>query len=201
MTQLLSLLVVVAACGGDSAAPDAKQADAKPIDGTTAGTTVTGTLGGNSFGALDAVANTVTASGFDYDAMSTDVTITTFANECSLQMSQTGTPNGRILVLVMASTDAAGHSSPVSAPGAYSVFSGTPPPSSKLVEAYYEIDGATCLKTSSEFATAGTVTLTSATAPMAGVFDFTFPDGHITGKFNAPACAALNPNATPLNGC
>jgi hypothetical protein len=199
--KLLLSLILVAACGGDNTAVDAKPADTKTIDTAGAQNVVTGTLGGNSFGALDAVENTVTASGFDFDAMSTCLEMTTFANDCALQGSSTGTPNGHVLVFELAATDAGAHSSPVSAAGAYTVFTGTPAASSKLVEAYYEVDDAQCLKSTSELATSGTVTVTSATSPIAGTFDITFPDGHITGSFHAPACAALDPNRTPLNGC
>ncbi|MEP6862891.1 MAG: hypothetical protein ABJE66_19850 [Deltaproteobacteria bacterium] len=201
----LAILVALTACGGDnSTAIDAssQQHDAKLADSHAAGgNVVTGTLGGNSFGALDAVANAVTANGFDFDMMSTMVEMTTFANECSLQMTSTGTPNGHLLIFDLASTDSAGHSAPISAPGTYTVFSGSAAASSKLSEVYYEVDGANCLKASTEFATSGTVTVTSATAPLAGTFDVTFPDGHITGSFSAANCAALDPNRTPLNGC
>jgi hypothetical protein len=203
MKQLV-ILLALGACGGDSATSiDAStQHDAKPIDGHTAtGNVVTGTLGGSSFGALDAAGNAVSASGFDFDMMSTMVVMTTFANECSLQMTSTGTPNGHLLIFDLASTDSAGHSAPISAPGAYAVFTGTVAASSKLAEIYYEVDGADCLKASQERATSGTVMVTSATAPFAATFDVTFPDGHITGSFTAADCTALDPNRTPLNGC
>lgn len=202
MKQLMCL-VALAACGGDHATSDASTQphDAKPIDSHTAGNVVTGTLGGSSFDALDAVGNAVMANGFDFDGMSTMIVMTTFASECSLQMTSTGTPNGRLLAFDLATTDAAGHSAQIAAAGAYTVFSGSPAPSSKLAEAYYEVDGANCLKASAEFATSGTVTVTAVTAPMSGTFDLTFPDGHVTGSFTAASCAALDPNRTPLNGC
>ena len=201
MKQLMCLVALVA-CGGDNATTDAstQQHDAKPID-ANAGNVVTGTLGGSTFVALDAVGNAVMANGFDFDGMSTMISMTTFANECSLQTSSTGTPNGRLLIFDLATTDAAGHSAPIAAAGAYTVFSGSPVASSKLAEVYYEVDGADCLKTSSEFATSGTVTVTAVTAPISGTFDLTFPDGHVTGSFTAASCAALDPNRTPLNGC
>src|SRR3954452_8708343 len=125
----LAIFVALSACGGDNTtAIDAssQQHDAKPIDGhASSGNVVTGTLGGNSFGALDAVANSVAANGFDFDRMSTMFVMTTFANECSLQMTSTGTPNGHLLIFDLASTDSAGHSAPISATGAYTVFTGT----------------------------------------------------------------------------
>ena len=68
MKQLMCL-VALAACGGDNATTDAstQQHDAKPVDGhSNPGNVVTGTLGGSSFAALDAVSNAVMANGFDF---------------------------------------------------------------------------------------------------------------------------------------
>jgi hypothetical protein len=195
MKLLLSILLV-AACGGSDAQVDARPIDGKPIDGAVVQTVVNGTLGGNSFGALDAIVNTASASGFDFDAMSTDVEITTYTNACSVQMTRAGVANADLLFLVLASTNAAGSSSPVSATGVYTVFMGTPAASSKLVEVYYEVDDSSCHKSTSEFATSGTVTVTS-TSPLAATFDLTFSDGHITGSYRAAQCNALDPNSSP----
>src|SRR3954466_13992670 len=100
MKQLAILVALPPGRGDNTTAIDASpQHDAKAIDGHTAGgNVVTGTLGGNWFGALDAVANSVAADGFDFDMMSTMFVMTTFANECSLQMTSTGTPNGHLLI-------------------------------------------------------------------------------------------------------
>ncbi len=177
---------------------DAHAIDARPIDGHPAGTVVNGTVGGTGFAALDAVWANVSANGFDFNGMSTDVTVTDFANECAAQTSQTGTPNGKLLVFVLATTDGAGNSSPINAAGTYTVFTGTPAVSSKLAEVYFEVDGADCLKSNSGFATSGTVTVTSATDPMQATFDVTFPSDHIMGSYHATSCTALDPNSTPL---
>ena len=198
-------LVAVAACGNNPATVDAAMRDAPKHDATldaAAANAVHGNLGGAPFVVLDAVSNVVTADGFDFPDMSTDVTLTTYANDCSLQASQTGTPNGRLLILDLGITDGSGGSAAASMTGVYTVFSGTPAASSKLVEAYFEADDAGCHKSSFEFASSGTVTLTSATTPVTGTFDITFPASeHITGSFAAPTCASLDPNSTPLNGC
>jgi hypothetical protein len=198
--KLLFSLFLVAACGGSDAQVDARPIDGHAIDGRAIDggvqTVVNGTLGGNSFGALDAIVNTASASGFDFDGMSTDVEITTYANSCDVQMTRTGLPNQRLLFFVLATTNSAGSSSPITAAGTYTVFSGTPPASSQLVEAYYEIDDASCHKSTSEFATSGTVTVTS-TSPPEATFDLTFSDGHITGSYRATQCNALDPNSSP----
>jgi hypothetical protein len=198
--KLVVSLFLVAACGGSDVQVDARPIDSRAIDSRTIDgglqTVVNGTLGGNSFGALDAIVNTAAASGFDFDAMSTDVEITTYANACGVEMTQTGLPNQRLLFLVLATTNSAGSSSPISAAGTFTVFNGTPPASSKLVEAYYEVDDGSCHKSTSEFATSGTVTVTS-TNPLEATFDLTFDDGHITGSYRATQCNALDPNSSP----
>jgi hypothetical protein len=203
MRTIWPVLVLVGACNSpNAAAPDApKPHDAPAID-APAPATVSGMLGGAPFGASDAVSNTTTANGFDFPGMSTDVTLTTFAHECALQSSQTGTPNGRVLLLILGIPDGAGGSAPATSTGAYTIFSGTPAASSQLAEAYFEADDATCRKASSAMATGGVVTLDSATSPVSGTFDLTFDTGeHVTGSFAAPLCTALDPNSTPLGGC
>jgi hypothetical protein len=192
--SLIALTLVATACSNDStSASDAA---------TGSQTVVNGNLGGAAFTARDAVWKNVTVAGFPFDGMSTVIEVTDFANDCSLQTTQTGTPNGRIFVLALAATDASGNSSPITATGTYSVFTGTVPTSAKAAVAYFEIDDAACLKSSFAFALSGTVTVTSATDPQQATFDVTFPDNeHVTGSYNAASCAGLNPNATPLGGC
>lgn len=198
--KFLFAIVLFAACGGSDAKPDARPIDShpidsRPIDGGVQQTVVNGTLGGNAFGALDAIVNTAIASGFDFDAQSTDVEITTYANACAAETSHTGVANERILIFALATTNATGNSSPITATGTYTVFTGTPPASSKLVEPYYEVDDSSCQKSTFEFATSGTVTVTSV-SPLQATFDVTFTDGHITGSYDAAQCAALDPNSS-----
>jgi hypothetical protein len=214
MGAALAGLAGLAACGPGHATADARSAqldapmvrqdapagrpDARPTDGATTTTTVVnGTVGGVGFSARDAAWASVSASGFDFDAMSTDVTVTNFINECTNQQNQTGTPNGAMVIFMLATTDVNGDSTPITAPGTYTVFSGTPPVSAKLAEVYWEIDDASCAKSSSDFAVSGTVTVTSAVDPVQATFDVVFPSDHITGSFHAMSCAALDPNTSP----
>src|SRR5262249_54499361 len=98
-------------------------------------------------------------------------------------------------------TTTAGTSASAATTGAYPVFGGTAP-SGNGAEVYYEADGANCLKSSTEFATTGTVTVTSATDPKTATFDVTFAGGdHITVMVHATHCAAFDPNSTPTGGC
>jgi hypothetical protein len=198
--KYLLLIILIGACGGSDAQVDARPIDSRPIDsrpidGPVLTTVVNGTLGGNSFGALDAIVNTAVASGFDFDAQSTDIEITTYANACTAEMTHTGVPNERLLLFLMATTNASGSSSPITATGVYTVFTGMPPASSKLVEAYYEVDDSSCQKSTMELAGSGTVTVTSI-SPLEATFDVTFSDGHITGSYRAAQCNALDPNSS-----
>jgi hypothetical protein len=193
-----SLIVALAACGGGNPSPPDAARDA-PANSPAV---VTGNLGGAPFMARDAIWTTASADGFDFTGMSTVLMITDFPNACADQMSSTGVPNGRFLFFVLATTDGTGASSPITQAGAYTVFTGTPAPSSKLVESYFELDGANCRKSASESGASGTVTVTSATDPQTATFDLTFDNSdHITGSYRATMCAALDPNRTPLGGC
>ena len=197
MKNFISLLVVVAvaACGGNSSSPDGK-----PADSNAGQTVVMGNLGGAPFTALDAVWNDDTATGFDFNGMSTSIEITSFAGDCGHQMARTGVPNGRLL-FVQLGTTTGGNSAPATTNGAYPVFKGQPPQGNGA-EVIFEIDGPNCLKSTSVGATSGTVTVTSATDPKTATFDVTFENGdHITGMVHATHCTALDPNSTPTGGC
>lgn len=199
---MIVIATVMSACGGsDAVHPDASP-DASPDAVTNPPAVVQGTIGGVAFVPRDAIWTTANASGFDFDKQSTVVMVTDFADACALQGSDTGVPNGRLLLFVLATTDATGASSPITATGVYDEFRGQAPPSRQLVEPYYEIDDAHCLGTTKHFGSAGSVTVTSVTDPQTATFDVTFDSGdHATGSYRATACAALNPNRTPLGGC
>jgi hypothetical protein len=195
--KTVAIALLTTACGSSSSAkPDGPKSDAQATQ-----TVVNGNLGGAAFTAKDAVWRPVTVNGFDFPGMSTVVSVTTFGNECALQASQTGSPNGRFLVLALGVTDGSGGSAPITGPGTYMVFQGSPPASSKLVEGYFEVDDASCHKSSDSFASAGSVTVTSASDPVQLTFDLTFGSEHVTGSVHATSCAALDPNSTPLGGC
>jgi hypothetical protein len=187
------VLFALAACGDDDSNPDAAPNGPAVVNGN---------LGGAPFVARDAIWTTADAKGFDFSGTETILVITDFPNACANQMSSTGVPNGRLLIFVLASTGADATASPITQPGAYSVFNGTPLPSSKLVEPDFELDGPDCRKSAMEFGASGTVTVGSATDPQMASFDVTMDNGdHITGSYRATMCAALDPNRTPLNGC
>jgi len=142
----------------------------------------------------------VTASGFDFDMMSTAVVITSYPGACNVQMTRTGVANGEYLIFVLASTDAGGSSSPITAPGLYIVNpNGTAPPASSLVvEAYFERDDAMCTPVTKANGMSGTVSVTSASDPVQATFDVTFDNAdHVTGTFRAASCTALDLNSSP----
>jgi len=188
------LTSLLAACGGSSPARPDAAGDAPAV--------VVGNLGGQPFTPRAAIWTTAQAAGFDFDKQSTVVMVTDYADACALQGSNTGVPGGRILIFVLAATSATGSSSPISALGPYAVSTGHPAVSSQLVEPYFEVDDAHCLGTTKQFGASGTVTVSSTADPQAATFDVTFAGGeHVTGSYRATACAALNPNRTPLGGC
>jgi hypothetical protein len=193
------IALALAACGGgNSPHPDAAAPDAP----ANAPAVVNGNLGGAPFVPRDAIWTTDTADGFDFNGMSTILMITDFPNACANQMSGTGVPDGRLLMFVLGTTDATGASLPITQPGAYTVFTGTAPASSKLAEPYFEIDDAHCLRSAHEFGASGTVTVGSATDPQMASFDVAFDNGdHVTGSYRATMCSALDVNRTPTNGC
>lgn len=192
--KYLAILALLAACGDSHpATPDAPPS----IDAPPSTTAVHGNLGGAPFVARDTIASTVTASGFDFDRMSTAIVINDYPGACAVETSRTGVANGRYLIFVLATTDAAGSSSPITQPGTYTINpSGTmPPANAKLVEAYFEIDDATCRPMTKQFGMSGSVTVAS---PTEATFDVTFASGdHITGAYRAAACSALDLNSTP----
>jgi len=194
----LLIAVLVAACSDSNPA----HPDAAPDSAGNPPAVVNGNLIGAPFTPRDAIWTNASANGFDFNAMSTVLIITDFPDACAKQASNTGVPNGRLLIFVLGTTDATGASSPITAPGDYTVFMGTTPVSSRLVEADFEVDGANCLKSQMEFGASGSVTVTSATDPQTATFDVTFEGGdHITGSYRATSCPALNPNRTPTGGC
>ncbi len=202
MKVLISLLMF-AACsdGSDHTAIDARALDASG-DAPGPSTVVHGMLGRSAFDARDAIFKNTTANGFDFPGPSTVIEIKNFANTCALETNSTGMPNGHVLILVLGKTDSSGGSSPATETGTYPVFSGTPAASAKLAEAYWEIDGADCLKSSQASAMSGSVSVTSAADPQRGTVDLVFPDNeHVTGSYSAPSCAGLDPNRTALGGC
>ncbi len=200
----LVIAVTLVACGSSSSKQidAAKQYQDAPKSIDTPGSspaTVNGTIDGTPFTARDAIWNTVTASGADFNGMSTAVLITDFANACSVEMTRTGVANERIVVFFLAVTDAGGNSSPITAAGTYTInpSGNTPPASSMVAEADYERDDARCQATVKESGMSGTVTVTSATDPIQATFDVTFSNGdHITGSFKAGMCTALNVNSS-----
>jgi hypothetical protein len=172
--------------------------------GVTAGTTVNGAIGGSAFVAGDAINVEANASGLDFNGKSTDVLITSFSGACAKQAANAGVANGRLLFFGLAVTDSAGNASPVTATGDYTIAKAPLPNNAKVAQAFYEKDGADCLKATNLDAASGKITVTNPGAgggTLEGTFDLTFGSEHITGSFSAPRCASFNPNRTPLDTC
>jgi hypothetical protein len=150
----------------------------------------------------DAITTTADASGLDFNGSSTAILISSFASSCANQQGNVGVVNGKTFFLGLANVDASGGSSPVTAPGTFTITtSGTG--SGLLAQVFFEVDGADCLKMTNLQAVSGTVQITHVDAGgMAGTLDATF-DGNVkvSGTFDAASCPSLNPNRTPNATC
>ena len=154
-------------CGGTTAGPSA----AGSVDGS---------VGGQSFDAVDQIGQlwtTTTASGASIS--SAGVVLSSVAGTCSIAERKGSPPNVTTLSIAILQDDST------------TVGAGTYPIGQ--VEASYETLGASCNVARLEQATTGTVTLTTSTPEqVAGTFDLTFDGGdHVAGSFSAPVCSAL----------
>jgi hypothetical protein len=200
-----------AACSSNSTtpakvdAPPASTVDAAaaaPDSPPVATNSVTGTIGGSAYAAMDGISVVATASGFDFNGMATYVKISDFAGACTKETGSLGVKYGRLFLIGLGVVGADGKSAAATAKGDYTVVSGAPAASTNAAEVFYEADGADCLKASMHQATSGKVTVTRTGDPIEGTFDLTFDNNeHITGTFSTPACAGLDPNRTPTGGC
>ena len=185
----------IVACGGGTSSPQ---------------TSVAGTVNGRSFGAKDAITTKATGKGFSFGGPASYVEITDYAGACAEETAGLQPATGQRLVLALASYDSSGTAAPPTLPGTFQVHqSGPGTAGTNIAQLYY--DGG-CSKTEPHGGLSGTVTLTAvgADGTLDGTFDVvltcggfstcTGPDAHLTGSFQAPACAGLNVNATPACG-
>jgi hypothetical protein len=192
MTPRLTVLVVVL-----SAALACTSGTGSSLTGMA---TITGTVNGQAFAAADANSATVmvTIPGISGSSNAGLVTILSASGICQDANANLEPRNTQYLFLAFTDLDLATmQTSPPTAPGVYSIFSGTQLP--KMALAVYAQSDANCrtVPGSTENATAGTITLTAASAgSYSGTFDLTMtgtgtaPADHITGQFNAPFCPA-----------
>jgi hypothetical protein len=161
--------------------------------GSSSPASVSGTIGGQSFGAQDSVSN-VLSIGFGSAGV---VLITNAPNTCG-KLSAGQEPRNAQAVFLLVGNQTAGVVSAPTAAGSFTVhdsatvgsFSGP------VAVAQYQAIDANCLPIAQIEAISGTVTLTRVDSTgYAGTFDLTFSDAsHATGSFTANQCAALTMN-------
>jgi hypothetical protein len=160
--------------------------------------TVTGPLNGQAFAAADANSATAIVPIQGTSANSGLVTIVSASGLCQDANANLEPKSTKYLFLVFTDFDlATTQTSPPTAPGVYSIFTGTQVPKPAL--AVYAQSDANCraVPGAAENATDGTITLTSVNGgSYSGTFDLTMagsgaaPADHITGQFTAPYCQA-----------
>jgi hypothetical protein len=161
--------------------------------------TVTGTLNGLAFAAADANSATVVVPipGTSTSANSGLVTIASASGLCQDANANLEPKSTKYLFLAFTDQDLTTQTSPPTAPGVYSIFTGTQ--TSKLALAVYAQSDLNCraLPGAAENATDGTITLTAVNGgSYSGTFVLTMtglgaaPADHITGQFSAPFCQA-----------
>src|SRR5438445_9233992 len=182
-TFLCMCAVVAIGCGGGS---------------VSVSNSVSGTLGGKTFQAADAIVNTQVGSGFDFNGPAAYLQITDFAGVCDLEAKRQDPTSGQRIVLGLGVKDAAGKSSPPTAPATFTlVASASSVTNANVAEFYYQ---AGCFKQAAIYngSASGTVTVTSVGAggALEGTFDLTVSGSKVTGSFRAAPCAAANVNAS-----
>lgn len=192
--------IVVLGCSSTGATPSDSGANAD------AATQVTGTAGGSTFVAEDAVFTIADASGFDINGPSTDLMITAFADVCSKEQANAGVKGGRSIIIALAVNDASGNASAVASPGTHVIASGSGAKAAgaRVAQLFYERVGDDCLKAESHEASSGQVLVTSVdTSALKGSFDVILSDTneHVTGSFVAASCSSFDPNRTPIATC
>ncbi len=177
--------VAVLACGS---------ADKKPGQNQ-----VSGTIAGRALAAQDAASVQGAFHGFGFSGSSTLVQIADYANLCSLESSNHALANSSHLDLVLAQIDTSGGATPPSVPGIYVVtpLSQNPNVAGTLrAQVWFAWYGASCFKESWASGTSGAVTVLEVSAAgIQGTFDVFLDSGdHVTGSFDAPDCAGMDPN-------
>lgn len=168
--------------------------------GVIGSATVNGTLNGQAFAAADTNSATVMVpiQGTSTSANSGLVTIASASGLCQDANANLEPKSTKYLFLAFTDLDlTTTQTSPPTAPGVYSIFTGTQV--SKLALAVYAQSDANCraVPGAAENATAGAITLTAVNGgSYSGTFDLTMagsgaaPADHITGQFSAPFCPA-----------
>lgn len=149
--------------------------------GSSGSASVSGTIGGQSVQTTNVVAVVGSATTNGTTVQLDSIVITSVSDACSFLQNPTHRyPSATTLVL------AAGAIAPSVPTGTFDI--------GKYGYAQYDADSATCVLTTSETATSGSVVLTSVSSTsIDGTFDVTMPNGdHLSGSFDAPVCPGVS---------
>jgi hypothetical protein len=177
----VALVAICAACGGGNGS-----------SGGNGSATVSGTIGGQSMTAQDAISAVLGAGTPQSLAF---IFITNSANQCSRITAHQAVRNGQALGLEIGTQSGTTITAP--GPGTYpiSTVAGTGGVSGPLAVAAYVATDATCTPTTTVplEGASGNVVLTSVSdSGYVGTFDVTFSNNeHVTGSFNTATCTAL----------
>jgi hypothetical protein len=142
--------------------------------------TVSGTVGGASFGVVDTVGYNGTHVISGQTIAYAGVSITNVAGTCAVLARKGNPPSAQVLSL------AAAQAGSTIGPGTYTVAAQGSP----TATAVYAQSDASCVGKVDSQATGGTVTITGlSSGSVQGSFDLTFAGGdHLSGTFSAPTC-------------
>jgi hypothetical protein len=164
-------VVAVAACSGSS----------NSTGGGSGSASVSGTIGGQSVPTTNVVAVVGSETTNGATVQLDSIVLTSVSNACSFLQNPTHRlPSTSTLVL------AAGAIAPSVPTGTFNIGS--------YGYAQYDADSATCVLTTSETATSGSIVLTTVSSQsISGTFDVTMPNGdHLSGSFDAPVCSGVS---------
>lgn len=179
-----ALFVLAGACGGSS---------------SSGGGALTGTVHGQSIMIEDAISVAATLSGGTPQLHGAAIALSTTKDLCADAMSNAQHPNEKAVAIVLFDVNGTSTSTPT-APGTYTIFSGSGTPPAKSASLSVAVTDAMCHDVAAQDASGvtGTVTLSSVSGnQFSGSFDVVLDSGdHVTGSFDPQACPAL---ATALN--
>ncbi|HTQ48805.1 MAG TPA: hypothetical protein VMI75_38870 [Polyangiaceae bacterium] len=161
----------IAACSGST----------NSTGGASGTASVNGTIGGQAVQTANVVAVVGSETTNGATVQLDSIVITSVSDACAyLQNPTHHFPSASTLVL------AAGAIAPSVPTGTF--------PIGQYGYAQYDADSATCVLTTSETASGGSIVLTSVSSDsIDGTFDVTMPNGdHLSGSFDAPVCSGVS---------
>jgi len=173
--SLFVAMIAVAGCGGNGS-----------------GNSVSGNIGGGTLAVADAVSVPYVAGASSDGA--TAIVLSNSGGVCADFTAGQQPPNVQALTFEVFRIDDSGHPAKPTAVGGYPIVRQQegPAPSGNTAIAAFTTTDASCEETRTLDAITGSITLERLDATgYAGIFDLTFDSGdHVTGRFDAPTCAA-----------